>query len=91
MSTTWYVARTGEWQKNIEPVEIDFYTEKNVVIKGNRRSRLSQYDSYFPTFDEAKKHLIEKATSAIEDAQSKVAYQQRLLERYMSLAPIEAG
>ena len=72
--TTWYV--TSNWGKRIEPVEVEKSTDKSVWIEGNRRALISDYSSHFPTWAEAKEHLLGKAGRKLEAARAQLARAQ---------------
>lgn len=57
MSTWW---QAGGYPL-IHAVEVEKATESSVWIKGRRKSRFGGYVSFFPTFEEAKAFLQEKA------------------------------
>lgn len=44
----------------IKAVEVEKFTDKTVWIRSRRYSRSSQFDNYFPTFEEAKEFVVEK-------------------------------
>jgi len=62
--TRWH----GSSAVEIEAVEVERTTEKQVVFKnGLREFKRSNHDNYFESFDEAKKFLIEKSTEKLQD------------------------
>lgn len=63
---TWFVAR--RYGQRISAVEVDRFSEKSVWIKGKRHERLSRYESYYPTWQEAKDALITKAEASVYSA-----------------------
>lgn len=71
LETVWYEV----WLADIRPVRVQRSTEDSVWIEGRRRKRLCETYAYFPTWDQAKSHLVEQA-------QQKVNYLRRQLEYY---------
>lgn len=68
---TWY--RTGGFPPNlIEPVEVEREMEKSVVIDGRRRAKRSGYESYYPSFDEAKSALVSECEHRVRIAQGRL-------------------
>jgi hypothetical protein len=68
MSETWY--RAWPTFNEIDPVEVEKYTDKMVWINGDRRARITDHQSYFPTWDEAHACLLRRATCDLESARS---------------------
>ncbi len=56
----------------IKVVEVEKFTDKTVWIKGRRNSRSSQYDRYFPSFEEAKKFVIERFERRLQSAKDEL-------------------
>jgi len=75
MSETWYMATVSWSTPKIKPVEVDRFNDKSVWIwetrwknkELRRHNRISDYESYFPTFESAKEYL--KSRYAAEQAQ----------------------
>ena len=65
----------------ITEVEVERVSDKSIWIKGNRRSKISSYECYFDTLNEAKEHsknhFESKARICEADLQR---YNQRLLD-----------
>lgn len=51
----------------IEEVEVDKETDKFVVIGKNRHAKISDWQSYFDTYEQAFEHQIDSYDSKIED------------------------
>lgn len=52
------------WKVNIlgiKPVDVEKCTDKCVWIDGRRSNRSSDWDKYFPTYTEARQHVIDAA------------------------------
>ena len=58
----WYKAHWND----IRPIDIERETKECVYIKGRRHNKISDYDSYFPTREEAKAYLIKKAQYEVD-------------------------
>ena len=74
----------------IEQVEVERETEKMVVIPfpngGSRKElKVSDYYSYWDTWDEAKNHLIEKAEHEVNKRQGALFAAKNNLERINQL------
>lgn len=54
----WY--RTERGRAIIVEIEVDGFTEKTVTIGGRRRPRDSQWDKFWPTWDEAHAYLMKR-------------------------------
>ena len=63
---TWWRAY---WERRIEPVQVERFTEQSVWIDGRRRARMSdgygRIDGYFPTWAEARDALLEEAEGKV--------------------------
>lgn len=64
---------------SVERVEVERFTDSSVWIKGRRNARVSSYESYFFTREEALEHLriifssrLEMAKMRLKRAQQKV-------------------
>jgi hypothetical protein len=66
MSEVWY--ETHSWGERIRKVEVERHTATSVWIKEKRRSRLGTYHSYFPSWQEAKAHLLRAAEYKLDSA-----------------------
>lgn len=75
MSETWFFADTI--QNKIRPIEIERSTDKNVWIEGHRCPRNTKWRSYFPTWEEAHAHLLQRA-------ETNLVRVRRLLQRAQS-------
>ena len=60
--------RTSIWGKLIEAVEVDRETAAYVWVNGQRNRKLTKYNSYFDTFDEARQHLLGIAERSVNSA-----------------------
>ena len=58
--------RTGGWKELIETVEVERETDSSVWIKGRRNLKMSNYDCYWETMDEAKEYLSNHFSKKIE-------------------------
>lgn len=58
----------------IDAVEIEKFSDSSVWVEGRRRARISTYDCYFPTWEEARDILM-------HDAEVELNHARRRLER----------
>jgi hypothetical protein len=70
-----YVAIAG-YSATIKEVQVDRVTDSSVFTQGNRRVRLTSYESYFDTWEEAKAHLLEYAEQKLHDARQRLQHAQ---------------
>lgn len=90
--TTWYRTHSNQ----IEPVEVVKETKSTVTVRRKRfflgdngpdefferkHSKISGWDCYFPTIQEACEHLRREAMSEVETAQTRLRVAQEQLER----------
>lgn len=68
----YYKAKTGDWDKNIVEVDVENVTDKSVWIKGRRHATRSIWESYFPTFEAAKKFLLDEVEEDILTLKNKI-------------------
>ena len=54
--------------KPIVEVQVERETNASVWIDGNRRAKRSEYDNYFDSWVDAKKHLLERAERKLKGA-----------------------
>ena len=69
---TWYSC--GYYDKEIKPVEVEKETKNQVIIKGRRCNKITSYTSYFPTWEKAYQHELEKYRKRIRKAESQLRY-----------------
>lgn len=65
-ATTWY--RAWPTFNEIVPVDVDKATDSSVWIGGRRLARATDHQSYFPTWDEAHAHLLQRAQEDLDRA-----------------------
>ena len=80
MTITKYKATTGSYP-SVVVVVIDRESDSSVWIKGRRLAKLSSYESYFDTFQEAKSHLIAYATDEVNKAKARLDYRNEILSK----------
>ena len=88
---TWY--RTGTHDANkfgIEPVSVERSTMSSVTIEGRQHRRMSSYDSYFRTQEEARAHIIWRCTDALASARAAVRRAESDLEQATELWATQA-
>jgi outer membrane protein OmpA-like peptidoglycan-associated protein len=66
MSKFWF--KTSNYHPHITKVAIEKFTDSSVWIDGRRRARATDFEGYFPTFGDAKAHLLEKAEDKLANA-----------------------
>lgn len=71
----------------IEQVEVERESENSVWIDGRRSSKMTSYECYFDTFEQAKDYLISELLKDIRSAQTRVARLTERLERVQRLIP----
>jgi hypothetical protein len=80
MSLTWYKTLPSWSTTRIEPIQIDRFTEQSVFINGRRALRMSQFDCFFPTRDEAKAYIVGKAEQDLDYHKISLARAQSALD-----------
>jgi hypothetical protein len=89
---TWYNADSTQ----ITKVQVESFTEAFVTTATRnglgaplsiRRRRLTAYETYFPTFEEAKNHLIRKAQREVDAAVQQEKWARKRLEQCMEITP----
>lgn len=86
--TTWYEVKL--YGMDVRPVEVGRSTDLSVWVKDfsgkfRRRAIASGYESYFPSFDEAKTFLVERETRRLENAKQTVTNGERSLAAVLAL------
>jgi len=89
MSETWYMATAMGSSSSIEQVEIERHNEKSVwkwektwgKPALRRHNRVSDFNSYFPNFDQAKIHLTTHYTNIVKDFQKKADYYTAIMHQ----------
>lgn len=72
---------------DIEAVECDRETENSVWIKGNRRAKVGERETFHDTFEQAKDFLILRATRELESARSSLKRAQDKLGNIKGMKP----
>jgi hypothetical protein len=82
---TWY--RVSGWSATkIQPVEIARATKIYVVFYGGRKaSKLSDYESYFPTWKEAYEYALTKFQKKLEVAESRLDYAKKQISKFKKI------
>lgn len=75
------------FRSGIEVIECDRENENSVWIKGRRRAKIGEYETFHDTFDEAKEHLILRATRELESARSFLQRAQDKLGNIKGMKP----
>lgn len=80
--------------RNIEVIEIDKFTDSSVWVKhihyngkmeSSRRAKVTDSESYWETFREAKNHFIKKYQEAYNSAQRNLEYRQEDLDKVIKI------
>lgn len=74
------------WGK-IEEIEADKIEEKSVWIKGRRRNRISDWESFFKTWDEAKAFMVDRLENELAAAKQELDKARSNLEAAKALKP----
>lgn len=88
---TWF--RADEWSTAVTPVEYVGHTEKFVTIvqdtwrgkEPRRVARVSDGYAYFPTWEEARDHLVKRHSAKVEDARRQMNRAQEKLDAARAL------
>lgn len=65
--------KTNGWGRNpIVEVEVDRETESSVVIAGRRRAKVSAYEAYHDSWEDAKAYLMDGAEKSLKSARRKL-------------------
>lgn len=64
--------KTTKWSDVVTVVEVEKETDQSVWCRGCREAKSSLYHQYFDTFEEARKHLIERLEGQIKHARSAI-------------------
>lgn len=72
-------------KRRISPVEVERETESNVWINGRRRAKLTEYESYFDSFEKARAHLLERAEVHVAGCRSALAMAEEFAEQARNL------
>jgi len=74
------------WKKNpIEKRDVARETEYYVFDVIGRHKKVSDYESYFDTFEEAKAHIVGKCQKFVADSESELKMAQAMLEKAEAL------
>lgn len=71
----------------IKPVAVDKETDSSVWIDGRRRAKLSSYESFFDTWDDAHNYLIALAETDMVVAKGKLRGAQSRLGNIKGMKP----
>ena len=75
-----YMTQTG-YYPSIEVVEADRETDISVWIDGRRHNKMSDYDSYFDTLEQAKAHVVQWAVNNLDLQKKRVEVAYELLRK----------
>lgn len=74
------------WGK-IEEIEADRIEDKSVWIKGRRRNRVSDWESFFETWHEAKAFMVDRLQYELAAAKQELDKARSKLEAAKALRP----
>ncbi len=77
--------RTINTANEIFQVEIEKETEHQIVFNGRRSNKMSDYDCFFNTFEEAKQYLISTVSQEIKNLRDRLNREQDKLNKIMSI------
>lgn len=88
---TWYIT-TSFGTPWIRKVQVVSHTASFVVVvdganKPYRKAKVSDYENYFPTFEEAKAHLLYKFHAQMVSAEQRKAYALEKQQEIQALTP----
>lgn len=86
-----YKTSQSLWKPSIEAVEVEKETAQSIWIDGRRIAKLSSYDNYFDSFDDAKNFLCELAKQEISKHRKRLESAQQSLETIRNLAEPKEG
>jgi hypothetical protein len=66
----WY--KVSKWCREPEPVEVIKYTDKSIYIDGRRRAIVSDWTTFYRTYEEAKDRIIRREQSIIKSSEAKI-------------------
>lgn len=83
---TWYKFDHMPWrnEQRIKPVQVEKSTAATIWIDGRMNRTRSDYDNFFPTFEEAKAFGVEKYSRKVEQLKEQLQAAEK------ELAEIEA-
>lgn len=76
-----------EVRAKIKPVEIDRETESSVWVRGRRRAKDSEYETFHNSWAEARSHLIESAKDKVALAKMRLEHHESNLKELEALQP----
>lgn len=82
---TWY--RTHRLVARIDPGGVDKHNDKSVWIKGRRSARISSFDSYFPTWEQAHEALLASAEVELDAKKRQMDRARSNLETVKAMKP----
>lgn len=77
--------KTLSFETRIDKVEVEKETDKSVWVDGRSFRKLSGYECYFDTFEEAKSYYLERAGSKVISAKKQLEFANREFDESMSL------
>lgn len=70
MAEVWY--RISVHSDGIHEIGVERSTDQFVVVGGNRRKKSTDYESYFPTRDEARDELIARRRAHVKHLEAQL-------------------
>jgi hypothetical protein len=69
----------------IEEIEVERATTASVWINGRRNAKVTDYDMYHDTWDEAQSYLFRKCNEKIENAKRKILELEKARQKVLAL------
>lgn len=73
----------NRWRGTVDPIEVERETEVSIWIDGKKCARHTQYNDYYPSFDEAKMALINRIQRKITSLEAQLAIEKEMLVNAM--------
>lgn len=76
---------SGRGFSEIVPVEVERETEVSVFIKGSRCAKTSDWTQYHKTWEEAKKHVVDRTRAQFERIYEQLEDKREELQKALNL------
>jgi len=84
MGNIWYQVETFRTCR-ITPVQVEKETEAFLTINGRRRAKKSNWEQFFPTWEEAQETLLKQALTHVERCKSRLDEAQAIANLWKEL------
>jgi hypothetical protein len=84
---TWYIATGGGWpSQKIKEVDVERSTKSCIFVAGGeRRLKLSSWDNFFPTWQEAHDFLRVEAEKKLKSVKEQLGFAEEELRHILAL------